>query len=282
MREGHRVGAIGRLQASQDETAVRPARDAASASAQGDTKCVQKRTGAELETPSRLSYCQRMQDFSTWTKRETPGLKALEGGHVLLEPLNWTKHGEGLFTAVGGDANAGIWEWMPVGPFPDRESLRDFLALMHDTDGWKTLVILDRQSGAVLGMATFMRIREAHGSAEIGCVAFGPKLRRTRHATEAQALMASHLFDELGYRRYEWKCNVENTASKRAAERFGYAFEGVFRNDMVTKGRSRDTAWYSITGAEWPALKVALDQWLADANFATDGAQIRTLESFRR
>ena len=97
----------------------------------------------------------------------------------------------------------------------------------------------------------------------------------------AQALMASHLFDELGYRRYEWKCNIENAASKRAAERFGYVFEGVFRNDMVTKGRSRDTAWYSITDREWPRLKLALDQWLADANFATDGAQIRTLESFR-
>jgi RimJ/RimL family protein N-acetyltransferase len=223
-----------------------------------------------------------MQDLSTWTKRGTPGLTVLEGEHVRLEPLNWTKHGAGLFTAVGGDANAAIWEWMPVGPFPDPEMLGRFLALMQDTEGWRTLVIHDRRSNEILGMATFMRIREAHGSAEIGCVAFGPRLKRTRHATEAQALMASHLFDELGYRRYEWKCNVDNAASKRAAERFGYVFEGIFRNDMVTKGRSRDTAWYSITGAEWPVLKLALDQWLADANFATDGAQIRTLESFRR
>jgi RimJ/RimL family protein N-acetyltransferase len=237
---------------------------------------------APLETPPRVSYSGRMQDLSTWKKRGTPGLVALEGRHARLEPLNWPKHGEGLFTAVGGDANAGIWDWMPVGPFPDRESLRSFLALMHDAEGWKTLVIHDRPSGDILGMATFMRIREAHGSAEIGCVAFGPKLKRTRHATEAQALMAGHLFDELGYRRYEWKCNVGNAASRRAAERFGYVFEGVFRNDMVAKGRSRDTAWYSITDTEWPALRLALEHWLADGNFATDGGQIRTLESLRR
>ena len=149
-------------------------------------------------------------------------------------------------------------------------------------EGWRTLVVLNQQSGEVLGMAAFMRIRETHGSAEIGCVAFGPKLKRTRYATEAFALMAGHLFDDLGYRRYEWKCNVDNAASKRSAERFGFTFEGVFRNDMVTKGRSRDTAWYSITDKEWPSLRLALDQWLADANFATDGGQITTLEFFRR
>lgn len=222
-----------------------------------------------------------MDDLLTWKKRPTPGLAVLDGRHVRLEPLDWPAHGAGLFAAVAGEANAGIWDWMPVGPFDDPNSLKQLLETMHRTEGWRTLVIHNRETDEVLGMATFMRIREAHGSAEIGCVAFGPKLKRTRHATEAFVLMASHLFDDLGYRRYEWKCNVENAASKRAAERFGYVSEGVFRNDMVTKGRSRDTAWYSITGAEWPALKLALDQWLSDANFATDGVQIRTLESFR-
>jgi RimJ/RimL family protein N-acetyltransferase len=223
-----------------------------------------------------------MDDLLTWTKRPTPGLAVLDGRHARLEPLDWQAHGAGLFAAVGDEAHADIWDWMPVGPFPDPDSLKRLLETMHGTEDWRTLVIRNRETGEILGMATFMRIREAHGSAEIGCVAFGPKLKRTRQATEAFTLMASHLFDDLGYRRYEWKCNVENAASKRAAERFGFAFEGVFRNDMVTKGRSRDTAWYSITGAEWPALKLALDQWLSDANFATDGAQIRTLESFRR
>lgn len=136
-------------------------------------------------------------------------------------------------------------------------------------------------AGDSLGMCTYMRIREAHGSAEIGCVAFSPKLKRTPEATEALRLMAAHVFD-LGYRRYEWKCNNDNLASKRAAERFGFTFEGIFRNDMVVKGRSRDTAWYSITDREWPRLDAALSGWLAPSNFAAeDGVQLRTLESFR-
>jgi RimJ/RimL family protein N-acetyltransferase len=222
-----------------------------------------------------------MTGLSTWTPRPPPGQTPLEGKRVRLEPLDWTAHGDGLFAAVGGPANAGIWEWMPVGPFPAPGGMRDLLEGSRDKEGWRTVIIRRRTDCEILGMATYMRIREAHGSAEIGCVAFGPKLRRTPEATEAFALMAGHVFDDLGYRRYEWKCNFENLASKRAAERFGFAFEGVFRNDMVAKGRSRDTAWYSIIDTEWPALKSALDQWLAPGNFATDGRQIRTLESVR-
>lgn len=226
-----------------------------------------------------------MTDLSTWTTRPAPGLASLEGRLVRLEPLDWAQHGEGVFAAAGGEANAGIWTWMPVGPFPAIDSLKDFLLGQREREGWKTMVIRERRlsglAGDILGMATYMRIREAHGSAEIGCVAFGPRLTRTPHATEAFALMAGHVFD-LGYRRYEWKCNFENLASKRAAERFGYTFEGVFRNDMVAKGKSRDTAWYSITHAEWPALRLALERWLAPGNFGPDGGQTRTLESFRQ
>jgi RimJ/RimL family protein N-acetyltransferase len=222
-----------------------------------------------------------MTDLSGWTRRPAPGLAALDGARVRLEPLDWKTHGEGVFAATGGEANAQLWEWMPVGPFLDQDALEGFLHTARDREGWKTMVIRTRDAGEILGMATYMRIREAHGSAEIGCVAFGPKLKRTPEATEALALMAGHVFDDLGYRRYEWKCNFGNIASKRAAERFGFVFEGVFRNDMVTKGKSRDTAWYSITGAQWPGLKAALDRWLAHDNFATDGAQKRTLESLR-
>lgn len=222
-----------------------------------------------------------MGDFINWTARPTPGASALEGGRVRLEPLGWDAHGAGLFAAVGGDDNADIWTWMPVGPWATPDQLRDFLKTQHVAEGWRTMVIRARATGEVLGMATFMRIREAHGSAEIGCVAFGPKLKRTPEATEALTLMAGHVFD-LGYRRYEWKCHNENAASKRAAERFGFTYEGVFRNDMVMKGRSRDTAWYSITDAEWPSVRDALARWLADDNFATSGAQKRTLESFRQ
>ena len=222
-----------------------------------------------------------MTDLATWTRRPTPGLEPLDGRLVRLEPLDELAHGKGLFAAVGGEANEGIWEWMPVGPFTAQGDLLGFLAAQNAKDGWRTLVIRAAAHGDVLGMCTYMRIREAHGSAEIGCVAFGPKLKRTPAATEALRLMAAHVFG-LGYRRYEWKCNNENLASKRAAERFGFTFEGIFRNDMVVKGASRDTAWYSITDREWPDLDAALSGWLAPSNFAAeDGAQLRTLESFR-
>lgn len=221
-----------------------------------------------------------MTDLSTWTPRPTPGLSPLEGRLVRLEPLEPATHAAGLFDAVGGEANAALWRWMPVGPFLTPAAITDFLTAQHDADRWRTLLIRAAPSGDVLGMASYMRLREAHGSAEIGCIAFGPRLKRTPEATEALALMAAHVFD-LGYRRFEWKCNDANLASKRAAERFGFVFEGIFRNDMVMKGRSRDTAWYSITDADWPRLAIALDQWLAPANFAADGAQKRTLESFR-
>ncbi len=126
-------------------------------------------------------------------------------------------------------------------------------------------------------MASYMRIRQEHGSAEVGFVLFGARLQRTAAATEAMYLMARHLFEDLGYRRYEWKCDDDNAASKRAADRLGFTFEGVFRNDMVVKGRSRDTAWFSMTDAEWPRLGGRLDAWLASENFDPDGRQKRRL-----
>jgi RimJ/RimL family protein N-acetyltransferase len=222
-----------------------------------------------------------MTDLAAFTPRPTPGLTPLQGRRVRLEPFDPARHADGLFTAIGGEANASLWEWMPVGPFLTADALTAFLTSMRDnSERWRTMVIRSEATSGILGSCTYMRIREAHGSAEIGCVAFGPNLRRTPEATEALYLMAAHVFG-LGYRRYEWKCNNENLASKRAAERFGFVFEGIFRNDMVTKGRSRDTAWYSITGAEWPRLDEALSRWLAPGNFAPDGAQLRTLESFR-
>jgi RimJ/RimL family protein N-acetyltransferase len=221
-----------------------------------------------------------MTDLSTWAPVPTPGTAVLEGERVRLEPLLPDEHTDGLFAAVGGDANATIWAWMPIGPFAEPHHLRSFLELMRKQERWRTMVIRSKSSGTILGMASYMRIREAHGSAEIGCVAFGQKLRRTTEATEALALMAGHVFD-LGYRRYEWKCNRENAASNRAAVRFGFSYEGTFRNDMVAKGRSRDTAWYSILDTEWPGRKDALDRWLASENFSNDGRQVRTLEVLR-
>ena len=147
--------------------------------------------------------------------------------------------------------------------------------------GWETMVILSSVSEAIRGMASFMRIRDAHGSCEVGAVAYSHSLQRTPEATEAMYLMARHVFDDLHYRRYEWKCHNENERSKRAALRYGFAFEGVFRNDMVMKGRSRDTAWFAMTDEDWPRVKAGFEAWLAPGNFDEAGQQIRTLEACR-
>ena len=221
-------------------------------------------------------------NLRNWTRRERPGQWPLTGPRVVLEPLDWAVHGDGLYEAVASPAVKHIWDYMPIGPFKSRESFEDILDHVCADYGWETLVIRKGNDGKMLGMASFMRIREIHGSAEVGCVAFGEALKRTPEASEAMFLMASHLFDELGYRRYEWKCHNDNAASHRAASRFGFAFEGVFRNDMVVKGKNRDTAWYAMTDEDWPTVKSAFAAWLSPQNFDAAGQQKRKLESFRR
>ena len=216
-----------------------------------------------------------------WTRRERPGQWPLTGTRVVLEPLDWDIHGEGLYQAVAAPAVRDIWDYMPIGPFKNREEFEQVLDYARADRGWETLVIRKGNCGTVLGMASYMRIREAHGSAEVGCVAFGRDLKRTPDATESMFLMAAHLFEELGYRRYEWKCHNGNAASRRAAERFGFGFEGVFRNDMVVKGKNRDTAWFAMTDEDWPRIKTAFEKWLAPKNFDAAGQQKRKLESFR-
>lgn len=143
------------------------------------------------------------------------------------------------------------------------------------------MVIRCRETDEILGMASFMRLREAFGSAEVGCVAFGERLKRTRIATEAIYLMADHVFTHLGYRRFEWKCDDKNAASMRAARRFGFSYEGTFRQDMVVKGRNRDSAWFSMLDSEWPSLKAAFKAWLKVANFDERGQQKASLEAYR-
>lgn len=217
-----------------------------------------------------------------WSRCERPGQWPLTGQRVVLEPLDWAVHLEGLYRAVAAPSVADIWAYMPIGPFKDQVAFHERFDLAVQHSDWETMVIRRASGGEVLGMSSYMRIREAHGSAEIGCVAFGPDLKRSAEATEAMSLMAEHVFDELGYRRYEWKCHNENDASKRAAERFGFAFEGVFRNDMVVKGKNRDTAWFAMTDKDWPAIKTAFRSWLAPKNFDAAGQQKKRLEAFRK
>ncbi|MCR9194624.1 MAG: GNAT family N-acetyltransferase [Hyphomonas sp.] len=219
--------------------------------------------------------------LKNWTARERPGQWPLTGDRVVLEPLDWTDHLEGLYQAVAAPDVADIWKYMPLGPFESQEQFQEIFERVAGDLGWEVMIIRRTRGGDVLGMASYMRIREAHGSAEIGCVAFGPDLKRSAEATEAMSLMAGHVFDELGYRRYEWKCHNDNAASRRAAERFGFAFEGVFRNDMVVKGKSRDTAWFAMTDEDWPVLRKAFKAWLSAKNFDASGTQKKRLEAFR-
>lgn len=213
------------------------------------------------------------QNLSNWKACAAPGLTDLAGTYCQLEPLDAEKHLQGLFAAIGGAENKDLWAYIPMGPYTKAYEFTAALAHVRDHLGWQTMVIKDAVTNDIMGMASYMRQRPDHGSVEVGCIVFSHALQRTRIATEAIYLMARHAFDDLGYRRFEWKCNVANAASKRAAVRFGFIFEGIFRNDMVMKGTSRDTAWYSIIDSEWPEVEAAFKVWLKADNFDEDAKQ---------
>jgi RimJ/RimL family protein N-acetyltransferase len=219
--------------------------------------------------------------LTDWTPRQQPNPLTLDGRLVRLERLNWYKHTQELFDALGGEANAELWRFMPIGPYLDPKTFAEEFDRSRVNGGWNTCAIRVKESGKVEGMLSYMRMRPEHGSVEIGCVAFGHCLQRTAAATEAVYLMAQHAFDDLGYRRVEWKCDNANEASKRAALRFGFTYEGLFRQDMVRKGANRDTAWYSIIDKEWPKVRTGFDRWLDPANFGPKGEQIRPLTYLR-
>ena len=221
-------------------------------------------------------------DLASWTPRALPGAGPLQGRRVRLEPARWPDDARGLYDAVGGPANEDLWRYIYIGPMGSAQALASAMMKMRDAEGWRTQVLRERGTGAALGMASYMRNRPAHGSTEVGCVVFSRALQRTAAATEAMYLMARHVFDDLGYRRYEWKCHDANAASKNAALRLGFVLEGVFRQDMVMKGANRDTAWFSILDAEWPRVRAAFEAWLDPANFDAEGRQRRSLAEIRR
>jgi len=222
-----------------------------------------------------------MSELSSWKRCEKPGLKPMTGRFVTVEPADFPSASESLFPVLGGPENAELWTYMPIGPFTSAHQFGEVMMRACAEGGWITYLFRNAATAEPLGMASYMRIRPEHGSAEVGCVAFSKKLQRTSAATETMYLMARHLFDDLGYRRYEWKCNDANDASKRAALRLGFVFEGVFRQDMVMKGGNRDTAWYSIIDSEWPKCRTAFEAWLAPENFDGTGAQKQSLVAIR-
>jgi RimJ/RimL family protein N-acetyltransferase len=197
----------------------------------------------------------------------------ISGRFVRLEPLESAKHGDALWNAVKGPENESLWTCMAFGPFVSRADFDAFLAKAEVSKDPLYFAIVDQGSGKALGQATLMRIDEPNRVIEVGGLVFSPLLQRTRGATEAMYLLARHVFEVLGYRRYEWKCNALNEPSRRAALRLGFSFEGIFRQHMIVKGMNRDTAWFSMLDSEWPARKEAFERWLDAANFDEQGRQ---------
>ena len=218
-----------------------------------------------------------------WQPVRHPLRAVLSGTTVQLEPVDPQGHAQALFSASHGpDADSQLWAYLSVGPFGDRAEFTAWLAICAASDDPLFFTVVDRATGRPSGMVSYLRITPVHGVIEIGNIWFGPALQRTRQATEAIFLLARQAFDDLGYRRLEWKCNALNATSRRAAERFGFAFEGVFRKHQTVKGRNHDTTWYAITDDDWPAIRQGFEEWLAPANFDSAGLQRRSLAELMR
>jgi RimJ/RimL family protein N-acetyltransferase len=217
--------------------------------------------------------------LSNWQPRLPVTNAPTSGRYVDLLPLDPQAHADALWSAFG--LREDLWTYIPIGPFSDRDALQAGLEWIAARPGWDSFAIFDAETGEGCGTASYMRTDAANGVTEIGCIVYGEKFQRTRGATEVQYLCAQRVFDEFGYRRYEWKCNALNEASKRAALRFGFTYEGTFRQHMVVKGRNRDTAWFSMLDHEWPAIRARFEAWLDPANFDNECRQIRRLEDIR-
>jgi RimJ/RimL family protein N-acetyltransferase len=207
------------------------------------------------------------------TPAQRPEPVTLEGRFGRVEKL-LAEHSAFLWDAVRG--HDGLWTYMPGGPFDDDRSFAAWVAERTALDDPYFYAVVNAAGNAV-GIFALMEIRENSRVIEVGNVLYSPALQRTALATEAQYLLARYVFETLGYRRYEWKCDALNAASQRAARRYGFMFEGIFRQHRIVKGRNRDTAWFSILDTEWPARKAAFERWLAPDNFSADGGQIESL-----
>jgi len=208
-----------------------------------------------------------------WQPRALPPRTPLAGHWCRLEPLSVARHAEALYAAYSVQADGRDWTYMPAGPFPSMAALTEYLTKAEASADPLHHTIIDNATGQAVGTLALMRIDPANGVIEVGAVAYSRLVQRTPMGTEAQFLLMQRVFDELGYRRYEWKCNALNAPSRRAAERYGFQFEGIFRQAAVMKGRSRDTAWFAMLDHEWPAIRPAFAQWLAPENFDAKGQQ---------
>lgn len=217
-----------------------------------------------------------------WKPVELPSRAPLQGERVLLRPVDAAADAEPFYAATHPPAaEESIWRYMFDGPYKDAAEMRRAMEWVESVDDPLFFTIVRLADERPLGRAAYMRIKPEHGTIEIGGILFAPELQRTAAATEAIFLMALHAFEDLGYRRLEWKCDAQNEASRRAAERFGFSYEGVFRQHMVIKDRNRDTAWFAITDSDWPRLRSAFEAWLSPENFDAQGQQKRALSELR-
>lgn len=216
-----------------------------------------------------------------WTPALPPNGAALAGHSVSLQHMDAEAHAAALYGASHGEGSDPLlWLYMGSGPFDSLEEYRGSVERNSiSTDPLFYTIIPEGEEAA--GQASYLRIDPANGAIEIGHIWFGSSMQRSRAATEAIFLLAKHAFDELGYRRLEWKCNARNARSRSAAERLGFTYEGTFRNAVVVRDRNRDTAWFSITKEEWAPIRTAFETWLSDDNFDADGRQRRSLSAIR-
>lgn len=212
-----------------------------------------------------------------WRAAAMPGGAPMIGHYGRLERLDPSAHGDDLYRACCVDATDDLWTYMTAGPFAERASFDQWLEGIAGKGDPDFYTITDGATGCAQGIASFMRIVPAHGVIEVGSIVFSPAMQRTALATEAMYLMMKEVFEVFGYRRYEWKCDSLNAPSRRAAERLGFVYDGLFEQAIIYKGRNRDTAWYSIMDHRWPKLATAYEAWLAPANFNAEGNQIERL-----
>lgn len=214
-----------------------------------------------------------------WQPAKAPGDQPMTGRYCRLERVNVELHLDDLFEAYSAAPDDRDWTYLNVGPFRTRDAYRDCLTAFAASPDPLHHTVIDLATGKAVGTLSLMRIDKANGVIEVGFVVFSRRLQKTRIATEAIFLLMQRAFDELGYRRFEWKCDSLNAPSRSAAARFGFTFEGIFRQATIYKGRNRDTAWYSIVDGEWPALRAGFADWLDEANFDAQGVQRRSLQT---
>jgi RimJ/RimL family protein N-acetyltransferase len=209
-----------------------------------------------------------------------PRRAELRGQYVTVTPLDLAVHGDVLYEQSTGPDREHLWLYLWEGPFAGRGLFDADLARKAESRDPMFYAIVENKTGLALGRAAYLRIEPQHRVIEVGHILYTPRLQRTTGATEAMYLMAKHAFEDLGYRRYEWKCNSLNAPSRATALRLGFSFEGIFRQHMIVKGRNRDTAWYAMLDSEWPARKAAFQRWLDLSNFDAEGKQKRRLSTF--